>query len=130
MKKIINQIARYSFGAMLLFLLLTLACAGNSENKVAEFVFPIAFILFMIAIMLTFSTYITHLFWMLAEEPCAFPVKQWLLSSIGLSIVLTAFLFFQGSSILRILGSIVFCFAVTGFSEIGKYVFQWTLDQN
>ena len=125
MKKIINQIARYSFGAMLLFLLLTLACAGNSENKAAEFVFPIAFILFMITIMLTFSAYITHLFWMLAEKPCAFPVKRWFLSGMGLSIILTAFLLFQGSSILRILGSIVFCFAVTGFSEIGKYVFQW-----
>ena len=125
MKKIINQIARYSFGAMLLFLLLTLACAGNFENKAAEFVFPIAFILFMITIMLTFSAYITHLFWMLAEKPCAFPVKRWLLSSIGLSTVLTVFQLFHSSSILRILGSIVFCFAFTGFSEIGKYVFQW-----
>ena len=125
MKKIINQIARYSFGTMLLFLLLTLACAGNSGNKAAEIIFPIAFILFMITIMLTFSAYITHLFWMLAEKPCAFPVKRWLLSGMGLAAVLIVFELLHGGSILRILVSIVFCFDVTGFSEIGSYVFRW-----
>lgn len=125
MKKIINQIARYISGITLLLFVLMLSCIGNSGSKIADLAFPIVFILFAISLMLLFSTYITHLIWMIKEKPEGFSLKRYLLTSLTLSVIFVAFELFHKLGAARMICAVILSFTVTLLGIVGKYIYSW-----
>lgn len=126
-KKLINLVARYIWGACGIMLLILLVCYFNSVASVvaSKFIMPIL-IAFLICFVIAIGVYFIHFIWML-QEKVGFS-KDYAINCIIMSAAFLIITMIQNGEPIRYVLGIVFVFLLFGILEIGKYVYSWKIN--
>lgn len=132
MKHIINKIAKYIPGVLIIFALLTLACGSKTgeKNVLGEISLPIVVICLLISIILFFVTYIIHFYWMTQDKVfkkvLKKQIKSIIIAWVFLCICFCGYhIYIHGfcTDILWNIGAVTF---ILFFVVVSKYVYSWS----